>query len=66
MTTMISAEATVTRVRRDLTLSTMLKVLIIGGALVVFMMRNTMGSVKAMTRNSPNGFSVEAAARSFR
>ena len=45
MTTMISAEATVTRVRRDLTLSTMLKVLIIGGALVVFLMRNTMGSV---------------------
>ena len=42
MTTMISAEATVTRVRRDLTLSTMLKVLIIGGALIVFLMRNTM------------------------
>jgi hypothetical protein len=42
---MIPAEAIITRVRRDLTLSTMLKSLIIGAGVVTFLMRDTMGTV---------------------
>jgi hypothetical protein len=41
---MIPAEAVITRVRRDITLSAMLKALIIGVAAATFLMRGTMGS----------------------
>jgi len=41
---MIPAEAVITRVRRDLTISAVLKATIIGAAIVVFVMRGALGS----------------------